>query len=87
MVERVPLSDWDAVESHLRRFAGNVDASDSKLVSRMGVARFAVTRDGRVTAGMPLHDFDGRADSLIFDHNRGAIRIERAGSTYVFRRP
>ncbi|WP_458187731.1 hypothetical protein [Haladaptatus sp. NG-WS-4] len=87
MVVRVPLTEWDEVESHLRRFAGDVDASDSKLVTRMGVARFAVTRDGRVTAGMPLHDFDGRADSLVFDHDAGAIRIERAGSTYVFRRP
>lgn len=87
MVERVPLSDWNAVESNLRRFAGEVDASDARLISRMGVARFTVTRDGRVTAGMPLHDFDGRADSLVFDHDVGAIRVERAGSTYVFRRP
>ncbi|WP_435159339.1 hypothetical protein [Haladaptatus sp. DFWS20] len=87
MATRVPISDWDAIADNLHRFAPNVDTHDAKLIARMGVARFTISRDGHVTAGMPLHDFDGRADALVFDHNAGAIRIERAGVTYVFRRP
>ncbi|WP_266079701.1 hypothetical protein [Haladaptatus caseinilyticus] len=87
MATRVPVSDWDAIADNLHRFASNVDTNDTRLIARMGVARFTITRDGHVTAGMPLHDFDGRADSLVFDHRAGTIRIERAGITYVFRRP
>jgi hypothetical protein len=40
-----------------------------------------------VDAGMPLHDFDGTADALHFDHDAGTIRIERGDVTYEFRRP
>lgn len=87
MATRVPVSDWDAIADNIHRFAPNVNVHDTKIIARMGVARFSISRDGHVTAGMPLHDFDGRADSLVFDHDAGAIRIERAGVTYVFRRP
>ncbi len=87
MAERVPIDNWGAIETNLRRFAPDVDEHGSKLVARMGVARFTVTRDGHVTAGMPFHEFDGRADWVVFDHDAGAIRIERAGVTYVFRKP
>ncbi len=87
METRVPISDWDAIADNLDRFSPDVDVHDARIVARMGVARFSISRDGHVTAGMPLHDFDGRADSLVFDHDSGAIRIERAGVSYVFRRP
>jgi hypothetical protein len=87
MAERVPIADWGAIETNLRRFAPDVDDHGPKLVARMGVARFTVARDGHVTAGMPLHEFAGHADSVVFDHDAGVIRIERAGLTYVFRRP
>ena len=51
-----------------------------------GNARFHVARDGRVDAGMPLHDFDGHADALLLDPAAGRIRV--AGSvSYEFRFP
>lgn len=89
--ERVPISDWRAVEDHLREFVregGEVAESAERIEVRVGNASFSVTRDGIVTAGMALHDFeDGGVEALYFDHERERIRIESGDSSYVFRRP
>jgi hypothetical protein len=56
-------------------------------VLRAGSARFAVTRDGRVEAGMPLHSFSGDAETLRFDHDEGVIGVSAGGVEYEFRVP
>lgn len=88
--DAVPLTDWDRIESHLRRLAGTVTASDDRLELRSGSARFAVTRAGHVDAGMPLHDLTtAEVTALAFDHDRGAIRLVTDGGAveYEFRVP
>ncbi|WP_135852342.1 hypothetical protein [Halorussus salinus] len=88
--ERVPIEDWTAVADHLREFAadGAVDESDEGIEVTVGSATFFVTKDGRVAAGMPLHDFeDGGVDALYFDHDTEAIRVEGGDVSYEFRKP
>ncbi|MFB6296709.1 MAG: hypothetical protein ABEH66_07735 [Halobacteriales archaeon] len=89
--ERVPIEDWGAIESHMRRIAGrgSIETSDVEIAVRSGSARFAVTRDGEVDAGMPLHAFEtGDIDALYFDHGRDRIRVYGSeGLAYEFRKP
>jgi hypothetical protein len=88
--ERVPLSDWGAVADHLREFGadGEVSESDEGIEVRVGSATFLVARDGRIAAGMPLHDFEeGEVEALYFDHDREAIRVEDGDRSYEFRKP
>ncbi|NHN48346.1 hypothetical protein G9464_12160 [Halostella sp. JP-L12] len=88
--ERVPIADWAAVEDHLRRFAegGELSRSDEGVAVTVGSARLTVTRDGRVEAGMPLHEFeDGGVEALYVDHDGGRIRIEGGDRSYEFRKP
>jgi hypothetical protein len=86
-VTRVPVSEWGAVERGLRGFDGVVKADEDRLVLRTGSAQFAVTRDGRVEAGMPLHSFSGTAESLRFDHDEGTIGVSVGDVDYEFRVP
>jgi hypothetical protein len=86
-VTRVPVSEWAAVERGLRGFDGEVETDGDRLVLRSGSARFAVTRDGRVEAGMPLHSFSGAAEALQFDHDEGVIGVSAGGVDYEFRVP
>jgi hypothetical protein len=90
----VPVSDSASLRSELDRFAGSAvrTHSDGTLACDFaGVTHFTVLPDGRVDAGMPLHSFQGPADRLVFDHERGEVTVERdAGDetlTYTFRRP
>jgi len=88
--ERVAIDDWPAVVDHLREFAGDgeVDESDERVEVTVGSASFLVTKDGRVEAGMPLHDFeDGEIEALYFDHDRGTVRVEDGDRSYEFRKP
>ncbi|WP_158055403.1 hypothetical protein [Halorussus halophilus] len=89
--ERVLISDWHAIVDHLRQFFGTFGAiseSDDRLSVAVGNAGFSVTKDGRVTAGMPLHSFeDGAVEALYFDHERDRIRIEGDDRSYEFRKP
>ncbi|PSP54907.1 hypothetical protein BRC82_07855 [Halobacteriales archaeon QS_1_67_19] len=88
--ERVSVSDWPALTDHLRDFAGDGEVSESAegIEVTVGSARFEITRDGRVAAGMPRHDFeDDAVEALYFDHDRGAVRVESGGRSYEFRRP
>ncbi|WP_433625920.1 hypothetical protein [Halomicrococcus sp. NG-SE-24] len=87
--DHVSIDDWDAVEEHLRRFAdtGRVDTAGERVVAELDNSRFSVARDGEVSAGMPLHDFDAVVDELRFDHDGGAIVVRGDDFDYEFRRP
>jgi len=89
--ERVPIDDWAGIESHMRRIAGrgSIETSDAEIAVQSGSARFAVTRDGGIDAGMPLHAFEkGDIEALYFDHGRDRIRVYGSGGlAYEFRKP
>jgi hypothetical protein len=88
--DAIPLTDWERVESELRELDGTVTASDDRLELQSGSARFAVDRDGKVDAGMPLHDLTTEnVTGLAVDHDRGAIRLvtDDGEVTYEFRVP
>jgi hypothetical protein len=89
--ERVPMEDWEAIEEHLRRIAdrGALEASEEEVVVRAGSARFGVTRDGGIDAGMPLHGFEkGDVEALYVDHDGDRIRVYGPdGLAYEFRKP
>lgn len=87
----VDPTDTDAVRTHLVRFAGESAVSeraDGAVVADFrGVTHVTVHPDGRVETGMPLHEFAGRADRLLFDHDAGELHVEREDGRYTFRRP
>lgn len=88
--ERVPLGDWDALADALERFAGAdaVDRDGATLSARMGSAHVTLSRDGTVSTGMPLHDFEtDAAESLVFDFDTGSLRVITPEMDYEFRRP
>jgi len=90
----VPVADRERLRSELARFAGGALASraDGSLSCEFGgVTHFTVLPDGRIDSGMPRHAFDGPADRLVFDHDRGEVTVEtdleEATLSYTFRRP
>jgi len=89
----VDPTDSGALRTALERFAPSVtEREDGSLVAEFGgTAHFAVEPDGSVDAGMPLHDFDGPAERLVFDHDDGAVDVEFGTGgdafVYTFRRP
>ncbi len=90
----VPVSDSASVRRELDRFAGNAfqEREDGSLSCDFaGVTHFTVLPDGRVDTGMPLHSFQGPADRLVFDHERGEVTVELDADdrtlAYTFRRP
>ncbi|WP_459195050.1 hypothetical protein [Halosimplex sp. J119] len=90
--EPVDPTDTAAVRDHLDRFAGADAVSerdDGALVAQFrGVTHVTVHADGRVETGMPLHEFSGAPDRLVFDHDAGELGVERDdGVSYTFRRP
>lgn len=88
--ERVPLGDWEALADALERFAGPeaVERDGATLSARMGSAHVTLSRDGTVSTGMPLHDFEtDAAESLVFDFDTGSLRVITPDIDYEFRRP
>ncbi|MFB6139521.1 MAG: hypothetical protein ABEJ26_03695 [Halosimplex sp.] len=86
----VDPTDRDAVRRELVRFAGPdaVSGRDDGALVASGVTHVAVRPDGRVEAGMPLHEFAGAPDRLVFDHDAGEVRVAAEGGvSYAFRRP
>jgi hypothetical protein len=90
----VSLSDRASLRREFERFAAGAfeERSDGTLACDFaGVTHFTVLPDGRVDTGMPLHSFEGPADRLVFDHERGEVTVEfDAGEetlAYTFRRP
>ncbi len=86
-VERVPLAEFDHVVGALERFAGSVSVEDGCARATMGSATLELCRDGRLTGAMPLHEFEGGVDAVVFDHAAGELRVEEEGMAYTFRRP
>ena len=86
--EEVSIDDWNAVVSALDGFADDLRETGDGVVCEFDQgARFAVSADGTVKAGMPLHDFIGGADALVVDHEGGSITVVGDGTEYTFRRP
>ena len=95
----VPVTEFDAVREHLAAWceAGGGEVYEEtvdgveRVVCDFGRATFAVTTDGRVDAGMPLHGFDGGADRLVFEGETparaDAVRVVGPDLSYVYRRP
>lgn len=99
MPERISIDDWDAVRDELRRFGevGDVTTGEDRIRLDFGSARLELSKDGRVAAGMPLHDFEREREGeelgregdveLVVDHDAGALTVDAADVTYTFRRP
>lgn len=90
--ETVDPADSAAVRRALERFAGSGAVSerdDGSLVADFrGTTHVTVRPDGTVETGMPLHEFSGGPDRLVFDHDGGELRVERDDDVaYTFRRP
>jgi hypothetical protein len=86
-VRDVDLDDPGAVERELGRL-GEVTADGEAVVLRAGSARFAVTRAGRVEAGMPLHAFAAEeVTRLRVDPDAGRVVVTGEGVEYEFRVP
>ncbi|MBX0294499.1 hypothetical protein [Haloarcula nitratireducens] len=91
----VDPTDREALQRHLERFAGAgevTEADDGALSAEFGQSTYVtIGPDGRVDSGMPLHAFDAPADTLVFDHDAGELRVEfgdgEAAVSYTFRRP
>jgi len=89
---RVDPTDRAAVRTELERFAGPdavTGREDGAIVAQFrGVTHVTVHTDGRIETGMPLHEFAGAPDRLVFDHAAGELRVERDDEVaYTFRRP
>lgn len=92
--ERVHLAEWETVVDHLDEFClgGEFTENDDRVICEFPNAKVAVTRDGTVETGMPLHAFerDG-VDTLLFDHERGELTVRSNGDDtrleYTFHRP
>jgi hypothetical protein len=90
MATRVRLGDWDTLTDELRRFGqgGEVTVGDDAIRVDLGSAHVEVSRDGRVSTGMPLHDFEREGEvTLAFDHEAGELTVEDETVSYTFRRP
>jgi hypothetical protein len=87
----VDPADTGELRHNLERFAGtdavSADGDGAVVADFRGVTHVTVHPDGRVETGMPLHEFAGVADRLVFDHDAGELRVEREDTSYTFRRP
>ena len=86
----VDPTDTEAVRRNLERFAGpdRVSERDDAVVADFrGVTHVTIHPDGRIETGMPLHEFTGTVDRLVFDHDAEELHVEHEGTSYTFRRP
>jgi hypothetical protein len=91
---RVAIAEWETLSEHLEQFCDGAQFSvDAGLATcEFATARFTVSEDGTVEAGMPLHAFEREGvDSLLFYHDRGEVVVEADDDEthlrYTFRRP
>lgn len=90
MTLRIPLGEWGTLTDELRRFGrgGDVTATTDRIRIDFGSAHVAVTRDGTLRTGMPLHDFaHDDAAAVVLDHDAGTLAVDADGVRYTFRRP
>lgn len=85
----VGMNDWEAVVSELDRFCvdGTTHVESDVASCTIGNATIEIHSNGRLQGSMPLHTFDGRVETLAFDHLEGTITAESEESAYTFRRP
>jgi len=90
MSTRIRFSEWDGVVEELRRFgsAGDVRTGDDWVRVDFGSAHVELTREGQVSTGMALHEFERTGvEYLVVDHDAGALTVEADDVSYTFRRP
>lgn len=90
MATDLDFSDWDSVVEELRRFGegGDVTTGEGWVRVEFGSAHVELAREGRLSTGMPLHEFEREgAVDLVVDHDAGTITVEAEDVTYTFRRP
>ncbi|MFW6435222.1 MAG: hypothetical protein ACOCY1_02475 [Halovenus sp.] len=90
MPTRVTFTEWDAVVDELRRFgrSGDVRIDDDRIRVDFGSAYVELSREGWITTGMPLHEFEqSGATELVVDHDAGSLTVEAGDTSYTFRRP
>jgi hypothetical protein len=87
--EFVPVDDFDRLADRLRAWCdGPVEVGADRIRCAAGAARFAVTRDGRVEAGMPLHDLAREGVERVgFDPDGRTLVLSGPGFRYRFRHP
>lgn len=87
--ETIALTEWTRLERALRDWCdGPVTADDDRIDCRPGVARFTITRDGRLEAGMPLHELEREGVASIgVDRDARELLVSGEGVRYVFRHP
>lgn len=85
----VDITDWDAITTELERFCdgGELHVESDTASCEHGDAVFTVYANGRITGEMPLHEFDGEAETLRFNHANGTITAESEEETYTFEKP
>lgn len=85
----VEIADWDAVVSELDRFCvgGTTHVESDVANCTIREATIEIHSNGRIEGSMPLHAFDGRVETLEFDHAEGTITTESEELRYTFRRP
>ena len=90
MTTEIQLSDWSALTAEVQQFGatGEVTTGEDHIRVSFGRAYVAVGKDGTVSTGMSLHEFEHEGDGvLIVDHENGSITVETAAVEYTFRRP
>lgn len=85
----VEIDDWAAVISQLDRFCvdGMTHVESDVASCTIGDATIEIHLNGHLEGSMPLHEFDGRVETLAFDHLEGTITAESAEVSYTLRRP
>ncbi|QSG05354.1 Uncharacterized protein HSR121_1007 [Halapricum desulfuricans] len=62
--------------------------ADNQVRIDFGSAHVAVSRDGTLKTGMPLHDFVyDEAVTIVVDHDAGTLTVDADTVSYTFRRP
>ncbi|MDS0259033.1 hypothetical protein NDI56_06470 [Haloarcula sp. S1CR25-12] len=89
----VDPTDREALRRHLEQFAGEdrvTESPDGTLVTEFSQSTYvSVDPEGHVEGGMPLHLFEGPAETIEFDHDSGEIYVstDDEAASYTFRRP
>ena len=89
MPDQLRIENWERVVTALKAFGASEVAGEGdevRLVS--GTAHLSVSRDATFTAGMALHDIEGgAAETVVVDHEAGAVTLVGDSVEYTFRRP
>jgi len=89
MPDELRVENWERVVKALKRFgASEVTVEDNEVRLVFGTAHLSVSRNGTFTAGRALHDVEGgAAETVVVDHEAGAVTLVGDSVEYTFRRP